>query len=121
MLNFRLRPTNENILLRYLAISFPKYSPLTEAVNEILAQMRAGGLLVHYNNDPTYLEQTLPLDVFTFHDDSKDILTMEPFMLIFVMWGFGMISAIVGLILENVVHQLKRSNQLRHQTNLRMY
>ena len=71
--------------------------------------MRPGGLLLHYNNDPTYLEQTLPLDVFTYHDDSRDILTMEPFMLIFITLGFGMMLAVLALILENVIYQLQQT------------
>ena len=71
--------------------------------------MRAGGLISHYYSDPLYLEQTMDVSVFTFHDNSKDKLTMEQFLLIFLVLGFGMALALLALFLEIIVYREIRS------------
>jgi len=65
--------------------------------------MRAGGLINHLWNDPLYLEQTMDLDVFTFYDDSMDKLTIETYFFIFMLWGFGIVLALVAFSVEVIM------------------
>ena len=102
---FSIREIKENIFILYNGLLLPKHSPLTKHLNDALARMRAGGLITHYMNDPLNLEQVIPLEVFTFYDDSKDKLTMETFTLLFIYLAFGMVLALLALIVEIIVYR----------------
>ena len=94
----------------YNGIMLQKFSPLTEDVNKVLSILRAGGWIQHYWNDPLFLEQTFPEEIFTAYDSSKDKLTLEVFSLIFIAWAIGMFAALLALAVEKVVHKAMKNN-----------
>ena len=75
--------------------------------------MRAGGLITHYYSDPMYLEQTMDVSIFTFHDNSKEKLTMEQFLLIFLFLVFGMALAILALLFEILIYRISFYREIR--------
>ena len=103
----RIKEIEQNLFERYVALLLEKFSPLTPYVNELLSRLRAGGLILHYWNDPLYLEQTMSMDTFTYYDDSHDKLTLETFFLTFVFLAFGMVLSLVTLFVEILVYRYR--------------
>ena len=99
----------ENIFVLYNGLLLPKNSSLTKYVDEAIGLMQAAGLITHYMNDPLYLENFMPEEIFTFYDDSKDKLTMETFTLLFIYLAVGMLLALMALIAEVIVYWRKKS------------
>jgi hypothetical protein len=66
----------------------------------VIGLMRAGGLIDHFAHQPLFLELTMDYDVFTVIDDSKDKLTLETFVVIFIVWLVGIISGLSCLLVE---------------------
>ena len=91
----------------YNGIMLQKFSAITEDVNKVLSILRAGGWIQHFWNDPLFIEQTLPEETFTSYDSSKDKLTLEVFSLIFIVWGIGMLAALLALAVERVAFKRK--------------
>ena len=106
-----MKEIKENLFVIFNGIMLPKYSSLTKVIDEGLALIKAAGLIYHYWNGPLYLEQTMPVDLFTFYDDSKDKLTMETYMLIFAIWGYGMVLALAVMVVENFMFYSKKRKQ----------
>jgi hypothetical protein len=86
-----------------------KHSPYTNDVNKVLSQMRAGGLIYHYWHEPLYLDLTIDPSVFTYVDDSKEKLSLETFLLIFIVWAVGMGIGILSLLAEIINFWFKRN------------
>ena len=61
-----------------------------------------------YWNEPLFLEQVIPHELFTFHDDSMDKLTMETFLLLFLNLVFGMALAMLVLAAELFANSKKQ-------------
>ena len=61
--------------------------------------------MYHFAHDPMFLELTMDEDVFYKLDDSKDLLTMETFSLIFIAWLAGMGFAFIALLAENYFYK----------------
>ena len=91
----------------YNGIMLQKFSAITEDVNKVLSILRAGGWIQHFWNDPLFIEQTLPEETITSYDSSKDKLTLEVFSLIFIVWGIGMLAALLALAVERVAFKRK--------------
>ena len=106
---FSIREIPENLFERFTTVYLQKFSPLTHKFNLLLSQQRAGGLIDHYWNDPLYLEQTMPMELFTFYDNSKDKLTVKTFFLIFVLWLIGAFLSLLCLLAENLYYNRKRA------------
>ena len=102
-----LTEIKENLYERYSALLMEKFSPLTPNVNKLLSMLKAGGMILHFWNDPLYLEQTMSLETFTYYDNSRDKLTFETFFLIFVFLACGMALSLIALIVEKLVHRFK--------------
>ena len=106
---FSIREIPENLFERFTTVYLQKFSPLTHKFNLLLSRQRAGGLIDHYWNDPLYLEQTMPMQLFTFYDSSKDKLTVKTFFLIFVLWLIGAFLSLMCLLAENLYCNRRRA------------
>ena len=101
------REIKENLFVRFTSILMEKNSPLTPYINKLVSNMRGGGLIQHYWNDPLYLEQTMSMDTFTYYDDSKDKLTLETFFLISIFLACGMVLSLIVFMVEWLVFRYK--------------
>ena len=112
---FSNREIEQNLFERYTATLLERFSPLTPYFNKLLSRLRAGGLILHYWYDPLDLEQMMSMDTFTYHDNSKDKLTLETFFLTFVLLAFGMVLSLCTLLVEVLVYRYKaqKANAVR--------
>ena len=57
----------------------------------------------------------MSMDTFTYHDNSKDKLTLETFFLTFVLLAFGMVLSLCTLLVEVLVYRYKaqKANAVR--------
>jgi hypothetical protein len=69
-----------------------------------------GGLLYHFAHEPMFLELTMDDDVFYKLDDSKELLTMETFSLIFIIWLAGMGLGFVAMLAEIYFYKKQEEN-----------
>ena len=66
----------------------------------MIAYMRAGGLIYHFGHEPFFLELTMDNSLFTTVDESKDKLSLETFVVIFIVWIVGILLAIISHLVE---------------------
>ena len=78
----------------------PKQFPFTRDFNMVIGDMRAGGLIFHFAHEPLFLEHVMDYQVFTYFDDSKDILTLEIFTVIFYFLLMGIIFGLICILVE---------------------
>ncbi len=81
--------------------------------NWAIEQMRAGGLIHHFQHDPIQLEITMDYSIFDVVDDSEEKLTMETFMVLFIYWLVGIPIALSTLWLERHVYKRQKMQEWR--------
>ena len=59
--------------------------------------------------------------IFTFVDDSMEKLTLDTYFLIFVIWGAGMVIAIVALVIEKIVFNNQKRKKMAFRNTRRAF
>ena len=90
--------------ISYSGLYLPKYSPWTPDFNLAISSIRSGGLIFHFSHEPLPLELTMKSQIFEEVDDSKEKLSLDTLMLIFIIWFFGMVTGVVVLWIEVIVY-----------------
>ena len=80
-----------------------KDSPWTDDFNNVIALIRAGGLIKYYWDKPLPLQLTLDQKLFTTVDNSSDKLSTDTFFLLFLIWAFGMVLSFVAIGIEILI------------------
>ncbi len=74
-----------------------------------------GGLIYHYFHDPIQLEITIDYSVYEFVDDSDTKLTMETFLVLFILLYVGMAIGIITLIIEIWIYKKTEKKRISNQ------